>query len=244
MPARRHTALLFTAALVRTGTSQQTILDEMRRVILDGAVPPGTPISVNDVAEVFGVSSIPVRESLKTLTGEGLVAHQPNVGYAVAQLTAAELAEMYLVRETLETAALAAAVQNAPPADHAHLDEVNRLLERAVREDDPHTYHRQSRQFHLGLARPSRMQRLLRMLESAWNITEPVQLMVRVDHSHRALLHDDHQRMLAAFRSGDVTGLLATAAEHNRRLNDVVTLLPADGGRIYSSRNGAEISRG
>jgi hypothetical protein len=35
------------------------------------------------------------RESLKTLKGEGLVAHQPNVGYAVAQLRASELAEMY-----------------------------------------------------------------------------------------------------------------------------------------------------
>jgi DNA-binding GntR family transcriptional regulator len=243
MPARRHSALLFTQALRRTGTSQQTILDEMRRVILDGAVPPGTPIMVNEVADVFGVSSIPVRESLKTLTGEGLVAHQPNVGYAVAQLTAGELAEMYLVRETLESAALAAAVERATADDHAHLDEVNRLLERAVREDDPLTYHRQSRHFHLGLARPSRMQRLLHMLESAWNITEPVQLMVHVELSRRALLHADHQRMLEAFRCGDVDELLATTAEHNRRLNDVVDSLPT-GGRIYSSRNGSEISRG
>ena len=64
------------------------ILDELRRVILDGAVPPGTPIPVGEVAEMFGVSHIPVRESLKTLIGEGLVAHRPNVGYAVAQLTA------------------------------------------------------------------------------------------------------------------------------------------------------------
>ena len=51
-----------------------------------------------------------MRESLKTLSGEGLVQHQPNAGYAVAQLTARELAEMYIVRETLESAALAAAV--------------------------------------------------------------------------------------------------------------------------------------
>lgn len=232
MPARRHSAQLFKLALNRTGTSQQTILDELRRVILDGAVPPGTPIPVSEVAEVFGVSSIPIRESLKTLTGEGLVTHQRNVGYTVAQLTASELAEMYLVRETLESAALAAAVERATAADHAHLDEVNRLLEQAVRDDDPQTYHRQSRHFHLGLARPARMQRLLHMLESAWNITEPVQLMVHVEQSERAALHADHGRMLEAFLDRDVDALLATSRDHHRRLNTVVATLPPDTGLI------------
>ena len=119
MPGRRHSALLFKLAVNRDGTSQQTIVDELRRVILDGGVPPGTPIPVGDVAQLFGVSPIPVRESLKTLSAEGLVQHQPNVGYAVAQLTAGELAEMYLVRETLECAALAAAVNLATDADRA-----------------------------------------------------------------------------------------------------------------------------
>jgi DNA-binding GntR family transcriptional regulator len=232
MPDRRHSASLFRLAVQRTGTSQQTILDEVRRVILDGAVPPGTPIPVSEVAELFGVSSIPVREALKTLIGEGLVQHQRNVGYAVAQLTASELAEMYLVRETLEAAALAAAVSQATDDERADLVEINAVLEEAVRQDDSQTYHRQSRHFHLGLARPARMPRLLHMLESAWNVTEPVQLMVHVAPAQRAVLHHDHQLMLEAFLHGDVDTLLVASADHNRRLNTVVTQLPADTGLI------------
>lgn len=232
MPPRRHSALMTQLGAHRNGTSQQAIVDELRRVILDGGAPPGTPIPVAEVAEIFGVSTIPVRESLKTLTGEGLVAHQPNSGYAVAQLTGSELAEMYIVRETLESAALAAAVTNATEADRAAVAAVHRLLERAVRENDPHTYHRQSRHFHLGLARPSRMQRLIHMLESAWNITEPVQLMVHVDASRRAALHEDHQDMLDAFLSRDTERLLATSADHSRRLNTVVAELPSNTGLI------------
>ena len=196
-------------------------------MILDGAVPPGTPIPVSEVADLFGVSAIPVRESLKTLTGEGLVAHQPNIGYAVARLTSSELAEMYIVRETLESAALAAAVAHASDADRAHVAAVNRLLEAAVAEDDPQTYHRQSRIFHMGLTRPSGMLRLVHMLESAWNITEPVQVMVHVEHSQRAPLHDDHDEMLDAFLARDVDRLLASSAAHHRRLNEVVATLPA-----------------
>jgi len=232
MPHRRPSALLLRLAGHRTGTSQQAILAELRRVILDGGVPPGTPIPVNDVAELFGVSTIPVRESLKTLTAEGLVAHQLNVGYSVAQLTASELAEMYLVRETLESAALAAAVNLATDADRRHVTEVHSVLETAVREDDSLTYHRQSRAFHLGLTRPAGMLRLLHMLETAWNITEPVQLMVHAEPAQRALLQQDHQRMLDAYLRVDAETLLLVSAEHNRRLNAVVTSLPAGTGLV------------
>ncbi|MET0455096.1 MAG: GntR family transcriptional regulator [Mycobacterium sp.] len=232
MSARRHSALLFKLAVHRGGGSQQSIVDELRRVILDGAVPPGTPIPVSEVADLFGVSHIPVRESLKTLTGEGLVAHQTNIGYAVAQLTASELAEMYIVRETLESAALAAAVTRATDAERAYVTDVNRLLELAVTEDDPQAYHRQSRLFHMGLTRPSGMLRLIHMLESAWNITEPVQVMVHVEHSQRASLHEDHRELLDAFLSRDVDRLLASSAAHHRRLNEVVATLPADTGLI------------
>jgi DNA-binding GntR family transcriptional regulator len=232
MPGRRHSALLGKLASNRSDSSQQAIVDELRRVILDGGAPPGSPIPVNEVAEVFGVSPIPVRECLKTLTAEGLVAHQPNVGYAVARLTATELAELYIVRETLESAALSAAVANATDADRAVVATAHRLLERAVAEDDPHTYHRQSRHFHIGLTRPSGMLRLVHMLESAWNITEPVQLMVHVDPSQRAALHADHGQMLEAFLDRDSDALLAVSGDHHRRLNAVVSSLPPDSGLI------------
>src|ERR671925_2399051 len=86
MRPRRRSALVDRLVVDQPGRPQQAILDELRRVILDGAVPPGTPIPLADVAELFGVSQIPVRESLKTLIGEGLVTHQRNFGYSVAQL--------------------------------------------------------------------------------------------------------------------------------------------------------------
>lgn len=62
------------------GSGQQVILGHLRRVILDGDVLPGTAIPVDEVAELFGNSRIPVREALKTLVGEGLVDHKPRSG--------------------------------------------------------------------------------------------------------------------------------------------------------------------
>ena len=230
VPPRRRSILLSQLSITAPGSPQPSILRELRRVILAGDAPPNTPIPLNEVAELFGVSRIPVRESLKTLIGEGLVDHRPNLGYTVAQLTAAELREMYIVREVLETAALPVAVELATDADRAHLVEVNRLLEASLASDDSREYHRLSREFHLSLTRPSRMYRLLHMLESAWNITEPIQPMVHVDGSDRTSLHSDHADMLTAFLARDSAGLLRAAQHHHTRLNSVISTLSNDQG--------------
>jgi len=231
---RRHSILVERLTVESPGGSQQTILAELRRVILDGAVLPGTQIPLAEVADFFGVSQIPVREALKTLIGEGLVAHRSNFGYAIAQLTPQELREMYIVRETLEAAALAASVANATDEDRAAVTGVHDILQKAIRDDDPVTYHRQSREFHLALTRPSRMYRLLHMLESAWNVTEPVQSMVHVMPDQRTALHADHERMLESFLTGDVEQLLATAELHAQRLNSVIATLPTDTGLLVA----------
>ncbi len=231
---RRHSPLVERLTVGSPGRSQQAILDELRRVILDGSVLPGTAIPLAEVADLFGVSQIPVREALKTLIGEGLVAHRRNFGYAVAQLTPQELREMYIVRETLEAAALAASVANATDEDRATVVAVHDVLHQAIHDDDPVAYHRQSREFHLALTRPSRMHRLLHMLESAWNVTEPVQSMVHVTVDERTALHADHRRMVESFLAGDVELLLTTAELHAQRLNSVIATLPIDTGLLVA----------
>lgn len=232
MNARRRSGFVAQLRVTGDDRSQAAILDELRRVILDGAAAPGTPIPIGAVAHIFGVSPIPVRESLRTLIGEELVTQRPNHGYAVAQLTATEFAEMYIVRETLETAALRVAVHKATDAERAEAEAVHSRLEAATRADDPVAYHRLSRVFHLSLTRPSNMLRLLHMLEAAWNITEPVQPMVHVPSDARTGLHSDHRQMLNAFLSGDAPALLAAVEKHNCHLNEVIASLPTGTGLL------------
>jgi len=211
-----------------TGSGQQVILDELRRVILDGDAPPGTVIPVDEVAELFGVSRIPVRESLKTLTGEGLVQHRPRSGYTVAQLTLAELHEIYVLRGVLEQAALASAVPAATTADDRLVQQAYDDLCAAQLTHDHRGYHRESRRFHLALLAPARSRRLMRMLESAWNLTEPVRPMAQIPNTDRAALHEEHRDMLDAFVARDSERLLAVSALHHRHLEDSIAALPQD----------------
>jgi len=203
-------------------SSQQVILEEIRRVILAGEAPPGTPIPLEAVARFFAVSPIPVRESLKTLIGEGLVDHEPRGGYRVARLTRDEMLEFYVIREVLEAAALRSAVDRATPADDAAVAGIHAVLGEAIAAEDARAYHRESRRFHLTLLAPSRMHRLLHMFELAWNVTEPAQPMAAVDASQMRLMHADHAAMLAAFTARDADELVRCSRQHYGRLEQAV----------------------
>lgn len=223
----RTSALLAILRSDQPGLSQQAILDEIRRAILSGDVPPGSPIPVDETAEVFGVSRIPIRETLKTLIGEGLIEHQPRAGYTVASLTVEEFKEIYVVRGVLEMAALTAAVGNAGPEDDSRAARALRSLDRAMAEGDYQAYQRESRQFHLALVGPARMPRLLHMIELVWNLTEPIQPMQHITDEHRSQLHAHHSTMLRAFTSRDSAELLAVSRHHLDDLEAVVAKLPS-----------------
>lgn len=227
-PAR--SALIARLAGRPVGSSQGLILDELRRCILDGEVPPGSPIPVDAVAGAFGVSRIPVREALMTLIGESLVDHRPNGGYRVAILTAQEFGEIYLVREALETTALQIALGQAGPDDDERARVSLAALHDAVSAGDGRSYHRESRRFHLELIRPCRMSRLLHMLGAAWNLTEPLQPMSLLGTADLRKLHSDHESMLAAFLARDADLLIQTCGEHHHRLQELIASLPRDTG--------------
>lgn len=204
------------------GSSQQAILIELRQAILSGEVAPGAPVKVDDVAEIFGVSRIPIRECLKTLIGEGLVDHQPRAGYFVARLTVPEFRELYVVRSALEIAALSAAIDLADSDEHHQAEVVLDALHEAITNRDYRAYQRDSRRFHMALANPCRMPRLLHMIELVWNITEPVQLMAHVDERERSHLHREHREMLVAFVDRNLDRLLAVTRQHLNLLEDSV----------------------
>ncbi|KJK48464.1 GntR family transcriptional regulator [Lentzea aerocolonigenes] len=223
---RKRSALIALLVSDQQGGSQAAILEELRRCLLDGGVPPGTAIPLDEVAQVFGVSRIPVREALKTLIGEGLVEHQLNFGYRVAKLTTRELHELYVVREVLEVAALTAAVAKATQQDDIEATATHEALGQAIKAHDVRGYHRDSRRFHLALVRPCGMHRLLAMLESAWNTTEPVQPMAHLSDGVKAVMHHDHAEMLAAFLARDEERLVAAARAHHDRLRASLAALP------------------
>jgi DNA-binding GntR family transcriptional regulator len=70
--------------------------------ILTGVLAPGERLMVDEVAEHFGVSKIPVREALKALESEGWVEIRPRRGTFVKPLSETELRQVFEMRRVLE----------------------------------------------------------------------------------------------------------------------------------------------
>jgi DNA-binding GntR family transcriptional regulator len=223
---RGHSQWTARLAVDGRGSSQAGILSELRRVILDGDAPPGTTIPVDDVAALFGVSRIPVREALKALISEGLVSQRPHADYRVSRLTRSELQQFYTVRGVLELATLTAAVELACDDDDREAHSAHAALLQAIRDGDVRGHHRESRRFHLALLVPSRMDRTLHMLESAWNMTEPVQPMAYAGPVEGATFNEDHRLMLEAFLARDAPSLVQVTTDHQRHLEELISTLP------------------
>ena len=229
MPRRPPAAWVAELASARDAPSQARVLEQLRTAILSGRVRPGSPIPVDDVAARFSLSSIPVREALKTLVAEGLVAHEVRGAYVVARLTRAELAELYVVRASLERAAISASVARTTAADVAVAATALRELEAATARGGAEDHHRWSRRFHLSLLAPCAMHRLLSMLEGAWNVTEPGRPMSHASPLATAALAADHVEMLDAFAARDAAALISLTGVHYRRLQDIVAKIPPEG---------------
>ena len=156
-------------------------------------------------------------------------------GYTVARLTLAELSELYIVRGVLERAALTAAVAQADVQDDRLASAALAALDAAIHADDYPAYQRESRCFHVALMTPSKMHRLLHMIESVWNITEPFQPMAHITDLARDELHAEHREMLRAFLARDAAALQAAAENHQHHLEESIAALPDDSG-LFTGR--------
>ncbi len=81
---------------------QETVLIQLRDLILRGEFEPGQRLAEQQLAERLGASRTPVRAALVTLEQEGLVEANDTGKYLVRQFTPQEVADAIAVRGHLE----------------------------------------------------------------------------------------------------------------------------------------------
>ena len=81
--------------------------NSLLEAIINQVIPPGAPISIDNLARQLNMSNTPVREALMRAHGEGLVTQKTNRGFVVADiLKPEEILQIFEVRHLLETHAL------------------------------------------------------------------------------------------------------------------------------------------
>jgi len=207
------------AAIQRQSTTEQAAA-ALREVILSGEIPPGTPLREAALATELGVSRNTVREAGRLLGGEGLVRHQMNRGIVVAEITAADIRDIYAARAAIETAAAQALTAHRDPAIYQRLESLVGQIEDAFAQGDAAGVLDADRLFHATLVAAARSPRLSGF--HAQLQQEQRLALSLAERSSRALgrTADDHRALLDALRGSPAeakaqvsTHLQAGAAE-------------------------------
>ncbi|MGX2993518.1 GntR family transcriptional regulator [Streptomyces sp. JNUCC 64] len=88
-----------------SSTAAGRVYEQLRSEILDGGLPPGTPLFEVEQAERLGVSRTPVREALRQLASEGLVEPSGKRGLVVTQIHDRDVRNLFELRTCLEAQA-------------------------------------------------------------------------------------------------------------------------------------------
>lgn len=113
-------------------TKAERAYHEIRRLIANGSIRPGTVFDQEQLARDLKMSTTPLRETLRRLESEGFVQLSPHRDVHVRQLSAQEMRDLYQVRIVLEPHAARLAALGASDADiNALQREIERTPKRA-----------------------------------------------------------------------------------------------------------------
>ena len=130
------------------GHVQEVLLE----AILSRVLVPGERLLIDEIADHFGISKIPVREAIKALEVAGWLDSQPRRGTYVRPLSRDELEEVFEMRRVLEPYAARKAAERRTDAQLAELKELIAIGNDAVKRKDVVGTSRVNSRFHTVIA--------------------------------------------------------------------------------------------
>jgi DNA-binding GntR family transcriptional regulator len=203
-------------------TAQDLVLREIRQAIMTRRLKPGQRIRQWDLADRLNVSSVPVREALKTLEAEGQVTYEPYRGYKVVELSVEQLEEIYLTRGLLEREVTRRAIKNIDEQLILRLEESLSRMDELAAAGDVLGYTEANREFHFLLFERAGLPRICHMIDLLWQNSEAYRgLIFGSEWSRRA--NEDHEAILEACRAGDADRVIAAQERHKANAMETIT---------------------
>jgi GntR family transcriptional regulator, trigonelline degradation regulator len=143
---------------------RRQVLDELRQSIIAGRLNPGERLVERELIAMMGVSRTVIREALRQLESEGLVAIVPNKGPIVRTLTVEEARDIYAIRAVLEGLAARLFTEQADQAQMARLERALSVVEKAYDSGDAETMLETKNNFYEALFEGARSETLASML--------------------------------------------------------------------------------
>lgn len=149
-------------------TVQDHVYRQLKDLILNGGIEPGRTVTIQSLADAFGVSAMPVREALHRLVAEKALTVVAGRSVGIPPLSVERLEDLKRVRIEVEGVATEWAARSISAADLERLDALIAEMEAAHAERDGRRYVPANREFHFTIYRAAGSDSMLSIIESLW----------------------------------------------------------------------------
>lgn len=221
------------APLKRDAGAMQGALERLRAMIVLGELNPGEQIRQQEMAEVLGVSRVPLREAMNLLADQGLLVHRRNQGYFVAKRVPDDLVQIRRMLYLLENELLATVAW--PDATVlAELEALNEEIAPLLTRGDVLALSELNRRFHHTIFALSPYSLIHQEVQRLWDWLDPVFMAKFTRPEYLQRMTEEHQAILQPLRDRDRDALLRLMNEHRYGAQSVPVLTaPSQTGEIH-----------
>jgi DNA-binding GntR family transcriptional regulator len=206
---------------VKVKTIQETVYDRLLKAILCSELAPGNQITLTQLSEQFGVSSMPIREALRRLEAGNFIKIESNKRITVKELSRDELNELLEVRLNLECMAARKAVRN--PAGKL-AEELGRIMQEVKDAKSGEEFLERNREFHFALYKNANMPLLLETIEYLWRRLSPyLHIYTAQIPNYKTLKIEYHEKILEGVQEGDPEKVCTWLAYDLKKAAELVT---------------------
>ena len=197
-----------------TRTVSQRAYEALKHAILLGDIPAGTRLVETYYAKRLNISRTPLREAIRLLELDDLVAFAPTRGAVVTGFTLSDIEETFTIRNALMMLLLPGIVQNCGDRHLAQLRGYLAQMDLSQAAEDSEKLSVQNRAFHKTLEHISDRKRILRVVDSQ------EELIIRFSASaialivHHSKAQEEHHQMVELLERKDEAALAALMRHH------------------------------
>ncbi|MEU6825429.1 GntR family transcriptional regulator [Streptomyces atriruber] len=204
----------WTGRLPTVKSKADLVYESLRSAIAEGKLRPGAKVNMDELARDYGVSKIPVREAVKRLESEGLLASKVHAGVTVAEVDLTEMRGVFLAREAIEGLIAGLVAEQPGNSVIPNLEEIQKAMREALDEGAIDRLPELNTSFHRALASATGYRILDELTEQLLMTIRRYRLVAPIDTMNWRAVVEEHDTIIAALRAGDAAAATEAARAH------------------------------
>ncbi|TLF48150.1 GntR family transcriptional regulator [Halomonas urmiana] len=213
---------------IQTTSLAQEAYEVLQRMIVRGELAPGERIAEPALCEQLGISRTPLREALRMLASDGLIATRRNRNAVVTLIDPRELEHLFEVEAGIESLAVSLAAQRMTNTELKQLETLQERLEKLHAKGDRDGYFALNQRIHALLVAGAKNpvleethRRLLGRLERARYLA-----LDRIGRWQEST--DEHRAILEALKARDGERARRLLIDHVQHTGESITQINRD----------------